>query len=87
MWEKIKLKLRGWKTLIWNGFVVGIAPLVLFALDQLQFLDFNQYLTPEYVFIVTVGVKAVDMWLRVITTGPIGSKGDEAPAPDVKAGD
>ena len=86
MWAKIKAKLRGWKTIIWNGFV-AVVPVALVSLDKLASLDLSQYMTWWMAIIVGFVVSAVGVWLRYITTGPVGAKGDEQPDPDVKAGD
>jgi hypothetical protein len=85
-WEAVKAKLRGWKTIIWNGFV-AVAPVVLVSLDKLASLDLSQYMTWWMAIVVGFVVSAVGVWLRYVTTGPVGAKGDEEPAPDVKAGD
>ncbi len=86
-WAAVLEKIKGWKTLIWNAFIVGVAPLLLYASAQAESLDLKDYLTPGYVFFLTIAIKAVDTWLRFITTGPVGSKGEDAPTPDTKAGD
>ena len=86
MWSRIKKKLDGWKTIIWNGFL-AVMPLILVSLDKLQALDLTPYMTPWMGIAVGFVISAVGVWLRYITTGPVGAKGDEEPAPDVKAGD
>lgn len=79
-------KIKGWKTVIWN-MIVALFPVVLESLDKLQALDLNQYLTPVNAIIAGFVIAGVGVLLRLITTGPVGSKGDEAPAPATKAGD
>lgn len=83
---KLREKLKGWKTIIWNGFV-ALMPLVLVSLDKLQALDLTQYMSAPLAILAGFVIGGVGMGLRVVTTGPVGSKGDDAPAPDVKAGD
>jgi cyanate permease len=78
--------LKGYKTMVWNGFV-AIVPVALVALDKLASVDLSQYMTWWMAIAVGFIVSAVGVWLRYITTGPVGAKGDEAPDPDVKAGD
>ena len=86
MLAALKEKLRGWKTIIWNGFV-AVTPLALVSLDKLAAVDLTPYMTPWAGIAAGFVISAVGVWLRYITTGPVGSKGDEAPDPDVKAGD
>jgi hypothetical protein len=82
----LRERLRGWKTIIWNGFV-GVTPVVLVTLDKLQTVNLEQYMTWWMAIGVGFLVSAIGVWLRYITTGPVGSKGEDAPAPDAKAGD
>ena len=87
MWSRIKKKLDGWKTIIWNGFI-GVTPLILVSLDKLQALDLTPWMTPWVGIGVGFVISAVGVWLRYITTGPVGAKGSETPDPNVvKAGD
>ncbi len=85
MLANLRERLRGWKTIIWNGFV-GVTPVVLVTLDKLQTVNLEQYMTWWMAIGVGFVVSAVGVWLRYITTGPVGSKGEET-APDAKAGD
>lgn len=93
MWAKIKAKfeairerLLGWKTIIWNVFLGLAAPMAV-ALEQFGAIDWSQYVGPFGAVGIGFLVASVGIWLRYITTGPIGAKGDEQPDPDVKAGD
>ena len=86
MFAKLKEKLRGWKTIIWNAFLALAAPLAI-AADKLGAVDFTDKVGPIGAVVIGFVVAAIGMWLRYVTTGPVGAKGDEAPAPDVKAGD
>lgn len=85
-WPEIRERTKGYRTIVWNGFVAAI-PTLLYVLDKLQALDMSAFLSPGGVAISGIGIGLVGMWLRAITTGPVGSKGDEAPAPETKAGD
>lgn len=78
--------LRGYKTIAWNIFL-GLAPPVAIALEQLGAIDWSHYVGPFGAIAIGFAVSGVGIGLRYITTGPVGSKGDEAPDPDVKAGD
>jgi hypothetical protein len=86
MFAKLREKLKGWKTVVWNGFL-GFAPVILVGLDKIQAIDLTQYMTWYMAIGVGVVVGGIGTFLRWMTTGPIGSKGDEAPAPTTKAGD
>lgn len=79
-------KIRGWKTIIWNA-IIAILPVALVALDKLQAVDLSQFMTPWAAIGVGFLVSAVGVWLRTITTGPVGATGTAEPAPNVKAGD
>jgi hypothetical protein len=93
MFAKLKAKfaalrehLKGYKTIVWNAFL-GFTPVLLVALDKIQAIDLTQYMTWWMAIAFGVVVGGIGTFLRYITTGPVGSKGDEAPAPDAKAGD
>ncbi len=86
MFANLRERLRGWKTVIWNGFL-GLTPALLVAVDKLQAMDLTPYMTWYMAIAAGILVGAIGTWLRYVTTGPVGSKGEEAPAPDVKAGD
>jgi hypothetical protein len=93
MFAKLKAKfaalrehLKGYKTIVWNGFL-GFAPVILVGLDKIQAIDLTQYMTWWMAIAVGVLVGGIGTFLRWITTGPVGSKGDDAPAADAKAGD
>lgn len=86
MFTKLRERLKGWKTIIWNGFV-ALAPVLLVAVDKLQAIDLTPYMTWYMAIAAGVIVGGIGTWLRYVTTGPVGAKGDEEPAPQVKAGD
>jgi cyanate permease len=83
MWPRLKRKLDGWKTIIWNGFL-GVAPVVLVSLDKVASLDLSQYMTWWLAILIGFIVSAIGVWLRYITTGPVGVRDVEAPDPEVK---
>lgn len=93
MFAKLKAKfaafrehLKGWKTIVWNAFL-GLAAPVAIALQQLGAIDWSQYVGPVGAVFIGLGIAVVGILLRVVTTGPVGSKGEETPAPETKAGD
>lgn len=86
MFAKFRENLKGWKTVIINV-MIGL-PAGLYALYlQLQAVDFTPVIPAKYAAAFIVANAVIGIMLRLITTGPVGAKGDEAPAPEVKAGD
>jgi cyanate permease len=79
----LREKLKGYKTMVWNGFV-AIVPVALVALDKLAAVDLSQYMTWWMAIAVGFVVSTIGVWLRYITTGPVGAKGDRAPVSDEK---
>ena len=86
MFAKLREKLKGWKT-IWANSIVGVPSLLYAAYLELSTVDFTPVIPAKYVAFFMVGWSLVGIVLRVITKGPVGSKGEEAPAPETKAGD
>lgn len=93
MFDKIKAKiaalrekLKGYKTLVWNAFLALAAPVAV-ALQQLGAIDWSQYVGPFGAIAIGFVIAGIGIWLRYITTGPVGSKGDEPATPETKAGD
>jgi hypothetical protein len=93
MFAALREKLKGWKTIIWAdflmiiGFACGIIVPILDALNiaQIGAIVPDKFVTFSPLILVIIG--QITKSLRKVTTGPVGAKGDEAPAPDVKAGD
>ena len=86
LWASFREKLKGYKTIVWNVFL-GVLPVLLVALDKLQALDLTPYMTPWAAVGVGFIVSSVGVYLRYISVGPVGSKGDEQPPAELKAGD
>jgi hypothetical protein len=93
MFDKIKAKiaafrekLKGYKTLLWNAFIALAAPVAV-ALQQLGAIDWSQYVGPIGAIGIGFLIAGIGIWLRYITTGPVGSKGDAPATPETKAGD
>ncbi|MGC2776812.1 MAG: hypothetical protein WA418_14385 [Bradyrhizobium sp.] len=85
MWRKLRAKLTGWRTILWNAFI-ALVPVILASLDQLKTIDLAAYLTPLNAVIAGFFISAVGVWLRLLTTGPIGgSAADIAPGGDAPA--
>jgi hypothetical protein len=85
MLAAFRQKLKGWKTVIANamtGFPAALYGLYL----EFQAVDFTPVIPTKYVALAVVGMSVLGVILRLITTGPVGSKGD-APLANVKAGD
>jgi hypothetical protein len=86
MWASLKQRLKGWKTIVANA-ALGL-PAALYGIYlSVGTVDFTPLIPAQYVAWFTVGWSLLGIILRVITTGPAGSKGDDAPAPATKAGD
>ncbi len=89
----IRERLKGWKTIVWSRFLVtfGVVTGILVPLLGSITTDQNGTIIPASrapfapTILVLIGV--INEWLRRITTGPVGAKGDEAPPPETKAGD
>lgn len=86
MFSRITEKLKGWKTIIVN-MITGL-PAALYVL-YLQFstIDFTPVIPQKYAAYFVVGMSVLGILLRLITTGPVGSKGEVAATPQTKAGD
>ena len=86
MWAKLRAKLKGWKTIIVNA-TAGL-PAALYGLYlEFQSVDFTPVIPAKYAAAAVVGMAVLGVVLRMITTGPVGAKGDAPPPPNVKAGD
>jgi hypothetical protein len=96
VFDKIKAKLaalreqlKGWKTIAIN--VLTGLPAALYGLYvEFASVDFTPVIPAKYAAAAVVGMSVVGVLLRIITTGPVGAKGDVAPKasdPAVKAGD
>ena len=86
MFAKLREKLKGWKTIVAN-IVMGLPSAAYGLYLQFATVDFTPVIPAKYVALFTFGWAVLGIVLRLITTGPVGSKGDEAPAPETKAGD
>jgi hypothetical protein len=73
LFAKIQNKVRGWKTVVWNGAVGGSAVL-LFVVDELRTVDFSGVFTPKIVAEIMFGLAIAGIILRAVTTSRIGAK-------------
>ncbi len=85
-WAWLREKAKGWKTVI-VGAVAGVPLLLLQILEQFNLVDPATVLPPPWGQRIALALSIAMILLRWITTGPVGSKGDEKPDPDAKAGD
>lgn len=86
MFAKLRERLKGWKTIIANA-AMGL-PAALYGIYlAVGTVDLTPVIPAQYVAWFTVGWSLLGIVLRIITTGPVGSKGDAIPAPATKAGD
>ena len=86
MLATIRLKLKGWKTVAVNA-IVGLPASLLFIWEQFQGVDVTPLIPAQYAAAAVAAMAILGVVLRILTTGPIGHKGDARPAPDAKAGD
>jgi hypothetical protein len=73
MLAKIKVKLKGWKTVAWNS-AVGMSAVLLYIVDELRAVDFAGVFTPKTVAAIMCGLAIAGILLRAITTSRIGAK-------------
>lgn len=87
MFASLRQHLLGWKTLLANA-VVGLPAAVYGLYLEFSTVDFTPVIPQKYVAAFLVANAVLGVILRVITTGPVGSKSEMVPAPQsVKAGD
>ena len=93
MFASITQKLKGWKTIIWARVLVFVGLVSGAVVPLLQMVNGDQigvFIPPKYTPFIPLVVAAIGMiteWLRHVTTGPVGSKGDVPATPQTKAGD
>jgi len=84
--KALREKLKGWKTIILGA--IAAAPLALLeVIEQLKLVDPASILPEPWGQRVALVLAIAMILLRIITTGPVGSKGEEEPDQDMKAGD
>ncbi len=93
MFAAIREKLKGYRTIIFSWILITLGTVfgvILPVLEALNVTYLNLVIPPEYVpfaplLLIVIG--EIVKKLRKATTGPVGSKGEAAPAANVKAGD
>ena len=79
--------MKGWKTIIINA-MMGFPAAAYGLYLEFQSVNFTPVIPQKYVAAFGVGWSVIGIILRIITTGPVGSKSDVVPEPQsVKAGD
>jgi len=86
MFAGIREKLKGWKTIVANT-LTGLPATAYLLYTELSTVDFTPVIPVKYAAIAVVGMSVLGIILRIITTGPIGSKGEQPAPPATKAGD
>jgi hypothetical protein len=86
MFTKIRLKLKGWKTLAVNA-IVGLPASLLFVYQQFEGLDVTPLIPAQYAAAAVAAMAILGVVLRILTTGPVGHKGGMGAARDADAGD
>jgi uncharacterized membrane protein YidH (DUF202 family) len=74
MWQRLKERLKGYRTVIF-GASLTIAMGALEILQLMQAIDLHQFLSPRHATIGGLAIGIIVVWLRLITTGPVGEKG------------
>ena len=71
--NRIAEKLKGWRTLLFGGFVT-FAGSALEILDALRLVDISPLLPPDHALKIIAAIGVVTIVLRLVTTGRVGSK-------------
>jgi hypothetical protein len=72
-WQSLHARIKGWRTMLWGGLLTVAGPLIE-TLDALRAVDWAQFLTARNVALAAAGIGIVTLWLRWLTTGPVGNK-------------
>lgn len=86
MFASFRERLKGWKTVVVNS-IAGLPAALYVLYQEFATVDFTPLIPAKYVALAVVGMSVLGILLRLITTGPVGSKGNERPDAQVKAGD
>ena len=86
MIARIREMLKGWKTIVINA-ALGIPSTALWLYQEFSTVDFTPLIPAKYLPASVAAMSILGVVLRIITTGPVGSKGDEQPTTKTKAGD
>lgn len=83
MFDKLRARLKGWKTVVANA-AIGLPATALYLYTEFSAVDFTPVIPAKYVALFLICNAVLGIVLRIITTGPVGSKCDN---PNQKAGD
>lgn len=86
MFAAIRQRLKGWKTVVANA-LLGIPSGSYYIYMEFQGVDVTPLIPAKYVGAAVACMAVLGVILRIITTGPLGHKGNAEPGPNVKAGD
>ena len=86
MFAAISRKLKGWKTVAANT-AIGLPATLLYVYEQFQGVDVTPLIPAKYAAAAVAGMAVLGVVLRLITTGPLGHKGEARPATEPKEGD
>ncbi len=73
MIDKIRQKLKGWRTILFGGFVAA-AGTIMDVLDALKAIDIAPLLPPAHALKIIAAVGVATVLLRLVTTGRVGHK-------------
>lgn len=79
MFTKFRERLKGWKTIVANA-AVGLPATALYLYTEFSSVDFTPVIPAKYVALFLICNAVLGVFLRIITTGPVGSR-------CIKAGD
>ena len=86
MWEAFRKRLLGWKTIIANV-MVGLPAAAMYLYTEFSPVDFTAVIPAKYVGLFVFCNAVLGVILRIITTGPVGSKSEVVLPIPLKAGD
>lgn len=86
MFAALREKLKGWKTIILNS-VSAAAAIALVYLQMFQGVDVGLLIPGSWGPRMVALLAVLNIILRLVTTGPVGSKGETPATVDTKAGD
>jgi hypothetical protein len=83
MFSALRTKLKGWRTVIFHA-AYGIPSVILLFSDQIKSAGIDvtpilkRWLTPDGILFATTMMAIIGVFLRVITTTPIGKSEPES---------
>jgi hypothetical protein len=69
----LKTKLKGWRTILVNA-IAGLPAAIYGLYLEFSTVDFTPVIPQKYAAAFVVGMSVLGVFLRLITTGPVGSK-------------